>query len=214
MSNETHRVGRHTSTLGARGKVYTAKGGKTCSSGVRGGALLMGRPNFCELVLVLTLPIVVRGVVAINIGVVSAIVLNDFNRVRLSNSSLTGSFVGLFRVTYVNINNNTSILDTRFCNGNSCGGIGGAITVVLHMVLSITIIYVIVSLFFPRRLLQVCATSATIVRGNTVCLQCDATSFTVVTVAVALALVLQSVRSMGVPLCTSVNDFFIGVFFG
>ncbi len=116
----------------------------------------MNSGTFCGQIVILALPVVMRGNVARLIGVLSGVVINHINAMRVGNITVTGRLVFIFGLYVFKTISNTNVFKTRCRNRNSRGKIRRALHFGLLVDLTLLVTNIAIFLLTSRPLVALC----------------------------------------------------------
>lgn len=135
------------------------------------GALSTNGSGFCQRVLGLAVPVVVRGLLDTTIGSTSMVVLGCIKRSTVSTISLTTGCSGVLFVMCCKLNANTSLLYTRCFKGGGVRTVRTVRKVTLHFSVVVSKVMTLVTFATPRLVVGVFASSRRLVSVNSSCLE-------------------------------------------
>lgn len=113
--------------------------------------------QFYRTVLMMAMPVVLQNMITIGVNMLDTIMLGAYGEIQLSGSSLANEFISLYQILCLGIGGGAAVLTSQYWGAGDVGAVRRVITLMLRVSLSIALVFMLATLFFPDTVMRIYA---------------------------------------------------------
>lgn len=167
--------------------------------------------QFYKTVAGITIPIALQGLITTGVNMMDNIMVGKVGETQLSAVSLANQFISIFHIFCMGIGMGASVLVARYFGMKDKDSLKKTVAIMLRLCLAIATIFCVVTIFFPREIMQIFSTEEDIISEGIKYLEYSVVTYFLLGLSLTSTIVLRNVKQVRIPLYTSIGAFFINV---
>lgn len=179
--------------------------------------LIIHDSSFYKKVVKLAAPIALQSFITIGVNMLDTIMLGTLGETELSATSLANSFISIYHIFCMGIGMGASVLISRFWGmkelepENADYSLKKTICIMIKITFSLALIFAIITLFFPQKIMTMYSTEENIIQAGKKYLNYSIFTYFFLGLSLTCTIALRSVGQVKLPLYVSIGAFFINL---
>jgi len=166
---------------------------------------------FYKNVAKIAIPIALQGLITSGVNMMDTIMVGAIGETQLSAVSLANQFITIFHIFCMGIGMGASVLVSRYYGMKDNLSLKKTVTIMLRLCFVLSVIFVLATTLFPRRIMQIYTTEEDIILYGIRYLKYSIGSYLLLGLSLTCTIVLRNVGQVKIPLFTSIGAFFVNV---
>lgn len=167
--------------------------------------------QFYKTVAGITIPIALQGLITTGVNMMDNIMVGKVGETQLSAVSLANQFISIFHIFCMGIGMGASVLVARYFGMKDKDSLKKTVAIMLRLCLAIATVFCVVTIFFPREIMQIFSTEEDIISEGIKYLEYSVVTYFLLGLSLTSTIVLRNVKQVRIPLYTSIGAFFVNV---
>lgn len=167
--------------------------------------------QFYKTVASITIPIALQGLITTGVNMMDNIMVGKVGETQLSAVSLANQFISIFHIFCMGIGMGASVLVARYFGMKDKDSLKKTVAIMLRLCLAIATIFCVVTIFFPKEIMQIFSAEEDIISEGIKYLEYSVVTYFLLGLSLTSTIVLRNVKQVRIPLYTSIGAFFINV---
>ena len=168
---------------------------------------------FYRKVLRIAIPIALQSLITIGVNMMDTVMISSMGETQLSATSLANQFVNVYQVFTMGLAMGASVLIARFWGMQDKDNLRRTVTIMLRLSLLLGTLFTLASIFIPGAIMRLYTPDPNIIAQGRRYMRWIVACFYFHGLTLSLTLVLRNVGLMKIPLYSSIDAFFVNIFF-
>ena len=175
------------------------------------GKLYIRDEAFYKMVLGIAIPIALQSLITTGVNMMDTLMISSLGETQLSAVSLANQFIMIYQGCCMGIGMGASVLVSRYHGMKEMKAIHKTVAIMLRICLGIAIIFCLITLCIPGRIMRIYSLDTAIIAQGKIYLQWSVVTYFLLGLSLTSTLILRSVGKTKMPLYTSIGAFFMNV---
>lgn len=175
--------------------------------------LLVRDKAFYKKLFTISWPIIMQNVITIGVNMMDTIMLGKYGEAQLSGSSLANDFINIFQILCMGMGCGAAVLTALYWGRKEIAPLKKAIAVMMRVALCMGLAFTLATAFFAPQIMAIYTKEPEVIRQGVIYFKWSIPTYLLMCISITLTQILRSVRSVKVPLYSSVISFFVNIFF-
>ncbi|MCQ2241641.1 MATE family efflux transporter [Treponema sp.] len=175
--------------------------------------------GFYKKIFALALPIALQSLISIGVNMLDTIMVGSLGESALSATSLANSFISIYHILCMGLGMGASVLVSRYWGMKKAGeepekadrALKQTVSLVIRITVAIALIFALVTLFMPSRLMTMYTQDEEIIRLGKIYFDYSVVTYFFLGLSLVITIVLRSVGQVKLPLYISIGAFFVNL---
>lgn len=175
------------------------------------GKLYIRDKAFYKMVLGIAIPIALQSLITTGVNMMDTLMISSLGETQLSAVSLANQFIMIYQGCCMGIGMGASVLVSRYHGMKEMKAIHKTVAIMLRICLGIAIIFCLITLCMPGRIMRIYSLDTAIIEQGKIYLKWSVVTYFLLGLSLTSTLILRSVGKTKMPLYTSIGAFFMNV---